>query len=118
MKQYQFGAAIALVAFLAGRLCSVVFAQKRSYLPVIRQGVVAAAATTTPTAMPTAVPTVQPTATVVSSACPTDTFIDVQAHPANAEYPAPVLNVSCTATELVIQTNNVPNFEFVPITPN
>ena len=50
--------------------------------------------------------------------CPTDTFISVQPHPANSSYPDPVLEVTCTDTEMIIHTNNIPNFEFVSITPN
>lgn len=48
----------------------------------------------------------------------TNTFIAVQPHPANSEYPDPVLNISCTDSEVIVQTNNIPNFEFVPTTPN
>lgn len=50
--------------------------------------------------------------------CPVDHFIQVQAHPANTAYPAPQLNVSCANDRVVIQANGIPNFEFVPITPN
>ena len=104
--------ALLIAALLIGSLCSIAFAQQQSFLPIIHGEGNTAAVT------PTTQPTPLPTATAVSSTCPTDTFIDVQAHPANSAYAAPELNVSCTTTELVIQTNNIPNFEFVQITPN
>lgn len=50
--------------------------------------------------------------------CAAEHFIDVQPHPNNSEYPAPQLNVTCNGTEVTIQTNNIPNFEFIPLTPN
>jgi hypothetical protein len=55
---------------------------------------------------------------VPSAPCPVDHFIQVQAHPANAAYPAPQLNVTCANDRIIIQSNGIPNFEFVPITPN
>ncbi|MCB0034460.1 MAG: YHYH protein [Anaerolineales bacterium] len=50
--------------------------------------------------------------------CAAEHFIAVQPHPNNSAYPDPQLNVSCNGTEVTIQTNNIPNFEFVPLTPN
>ena len=50
--------------------------------------------------------------------CPTDVFLDANAAPQNAAYPEPELSITCTDTEILIQTNNIPNFEFVPTTPN
>ncbi len=51
--------------------------------------------------------------------CATEkSFIDVQAHPANSDYPAPELTVSCDTTTLYIQSNGIPNFEIVNVTPN
>ncbi|GAB5494704.1 MAG: hypothetical protein Phog2KO_49190 [Phototrophicaceae bacterium] len=49
--------------------------------------------------------------------CPTDTFIDVQADPANSEYAAPELSVSCTDDMMIIESNGIPNYEFIPVTP-
>lgn len=69
----------------------------------------------------TATQVAQPTATATSVAngnCPTGNFVAVTQHPANTAYPAPSLNVSCNTTQIVIKTNNIPNFEFVSITPN
>lgn len=82
-----------------------------------------ATATTTPTrAAATPTPVTQPTATATPTAgittCPTANFVAVQQHPANTAYPAPQLSVSCSSTQVVVQTNNIPNFEFVQITPN
>jgi hypothetical protein len=51
-------------------------------------------------------------------ACPVDHFLQVQAHPANAAYPAPQLNVTCANDRIIIQSNGIPNFEFVQITPS
>ena len=39
-------------------------------------------------------------------------------HPANSEYPDPELAVSCTDELIVVQSNGIPSFEFVPTTPN
>ena len=50
--------------------------------------------------------------------CPDVNFIDVQANPANGNYPTPELSVDCTENQVIIHTNNIPNFEFVPTTPN
>jgi hypothetical protein len=75
-----------------------------------------ATATTIATAVATATPTTP--ATPVSNACPSDKFIDVQPDPANSAYPAPQLSVTCNSTQMTVQTNNIPNFEFVQVTPN
>ena len=53
-----------------------------------------------------------------STGCPAERFLDVQAHPANGAYPAPQLNVTCTESTFIVQSNGIPNFEFVQITPN
>lgn len=50
--------------------------------------------------------------------CPAAHFLSVQAHPANGAYPAPQLSATCTGSTLVVQSNGIPNFEFVQITPN
>ena len=72
------------------------------------------------TATPTQVtqPTATATATTGTTTCPTANFVAVPQHPANTAYPAPQLSVSCTSSQVVVQTNNIPNFEFVQITPN
>lgn len=64
--------------------------------------------------------TTQPTVAAAGATadCPTANFQDVQAHPANSAYPAPELTVTCTEDSVVIHTNNIPNFEFISITPN
>ena len=49
--------------------------------------------------------------------CPVDDFIDVQPDPANSAYPAPQLTVSCTDDRMIIETNAIPNFEFLRTTP-
>lgn len=50
--------------------------------------------------------------------CPTDNFIDVQPAEGNEAYPDPELAVSCTNDTMVIESNGIPNFEFMQITPN
>jgi hypothetical protein len=50
--------------------------------------------------------------------CPTAAFPTPMADPANAGYPDPTLEVYCTETELVIESNGIPSYEFQPITPN
>ena len=45
--------------------------------------------------------------------CPLESFIDVAAHPANAAYAAPELEVTCEGGDMVIVSNNMPNFEYV-----
>ena len=50
--------------------------------------------------------------------CPDEHFLTVQANPNNSAYEAPSLTVTCSGTEVIIQTNNVPTFEFVSTTPN
>lgn len=105
------------------------FAQAKLYLPLITgpqnsssagQATATPTKTTTPavTATPAATATSLATATPISNACPTDKFIDVQPDPANSAYPAPELSVTCASTQMTVQTNNIPNFEFVQVTPN
>ena len=50
--------------------------------------------------------------------CPTDTFIDVSEYQQQPPYPDPVLNVYCNNDHIIAESNGIPNFEFVPITPN
>ncbi|MFK7805057.1 MAG: YHYH protein [Anaerolineae bacterium] len=49
--------------------------------------------------------------------CPADTFLAVTADPANSDLTAPELSVTCEGEEMVIVSNNMPNFEYVAITP-
>lgn len=50
--------------------------------------------------------------------CAAEDFLDVQADPRNSAYADPELDVSCDGDTVTIQTNNIPNFEFVATTPN
>lgn len=50
--------------------------------------------------------------------CPNENFPPVTAHPANANYPDPFLDVYCEGDELVVESNGIPAYEFEPITPN
>jgi hypothetical protein len=45
-------------------------------------------------------------------------FVSVSAHPANSAYPDPFLSVSCDDDTLVVQSNGIPTYEYVDMTPN
>jgi hypothetical protein len=45
-------------------------------------------------------------------------FVDVSPHPANSAYPDPFLSVSCDADVLVVESNGIPTYEYVDMTPN
>lgn len=45
-------------------------------------------------------------------------FLDVSTGSAGAAYPTPSLAVSCTDTEVVVESNGIPSFTFVAVTPN
>lgn len=45
-------------------------------------------------------------------------FTDRAADPANSDYPDPAMSVGCSETTLVVESNGIPDYEFVPITPN
>jgi hypothetical protein len=47
-----------------------------------------------------------------------DDFLDVSTGSAGSAYAAPSLSVSCTGDQVLVVTNGIPNFEFVPVTPN
>ena len=54
-----------------------------------------------------------------STACPIDAFLDVSKFDGpGPDYPAPQLEVACTSDALVIRSNGIPHYEFVPITPH
>lgn len=82
----------------------------------------AVTATATNTSTPLATSTATPTPTAQpggdNAECPASDFLTVTAHPANSAYPAPYLNVTCTGNAVVIESNGIPNFEFVQLTPN
>lgn len=53
------------------------------------------------------------------SDCPTNAFLNVtEFDGAGQGYPAPRLEVECEDDALVISSNAIPHYEFVPITPN
>lgn len=45
-------------------------------------------------------------------------FPAVSADPANSAYPAPFVDAYCDGDSLVVESNGIPNYEFVPMTPN
>lgn len=45
-------------------------------------------------------------------------FVDVSRGSAGPRYPKPELQVSCDERQVTVQSNGIPNFEFVAITPN
>ena len=51
------------------------------------------------------------------TACPSENFIPVSAHPSNSAYPAPAVSVTCDESNMYISSNGIPSFEFVSITP-
>ncbi|MCB0173644.1 MAG: YHYH protein [Anaerolineae bacterium] len=48
--------------------------------------------------------------------CPTDHFLDVSTYTQGTIQPQ--LNVTCTSDTVIVESNGIPNFEFVQITPN
>ncbi len=55
----------------------------------------------------------------VSGDCPSGAFLDVASGPgAGAGYPSPTLSVSCAGDRLVVESNGIPHYTFVPMTPN
>ena len=54
-----------------------------------------------------------------ASGCPTDAFLDISKFAGAGEgHPAPRLEVKCEDDALVIRSNAIPHYRFVPITPN
>lgn len=53
-----------------------------------------------------------------TATCPADSFPDITAHSRNGAYPDPELSASCQGDNLVVTSNNIPNFEFIQTTPN
>jgi hypothetical protein len=69
--------------------------------------------------VPTTVTTTSTSTTTIPGTCPTANFLDVSSAPgAGGGYPAPTLAVSCTDTEVHVQSNGIPHYTFVAITPN
>ena len=50
--------------------------------------------------------------------CPDEFFPAVSPDPANAEFPDPYLNVYCEGDEVIVESNGIPGYEFVEVTPN
>ncbi|MGB5050377.1 MAG: hypothetical protein WBO46_15645, partial [Caldilineaceae bacterium] len=93
------------------------------YVPLVNSGSgsgAAQVATVPPTAIPVNTATPTPTAQSVGdyAECPTADFLPVSANPANSAWPDPYLNVHCTENTVVIESNGIPSFEFVQLTPN
>jgi YHYH protein len=80
------------------------------------------AATATPTRTPSSSPTVSPTATdtpVTGSCTQAGNFLDVSSAPgAGAGYPTPSLSVSCSTNTVTVQSNGIPPYTYVAVTPN
>ncbi|MEM7117461.1 MAG: YHYH protein [Chloroflexota bacterium] len=53
-----------------------------------------------------------------ATSCGSEHFLGLTTHAANAAYAAPQLAASCENGLLTVRSNNIPNFEFVPTTPN
>ncbi|MEE2787727.1 MAG: YHYH protein [Myxococcota bacterium] len=51
--------------------------------------------------------------------CPAEQFLSVDDFQGpGGSYPAPLLEVSCTDTDLVVRSNGIPHYTFSPFTPN
>ncbi|PRP94064.1 hypothetical protein ENSA5_41760 [Enhygromyxa salina] len=50
--------------------------------------------------------------------CPDENFPPVSADPANGAYPDPFLDVYCEDDEVIVESNGIPAYEFVELTPN
>jgi hypothetical protein len=50
--------------------------------------------------------------------CPTEQFPAVSPAPENGAYPDPTLNVYCEGDEVFVESNGIPAYEFVALTPN
>jgi len=51
--------------------------------------------------------------------CPADNFLDVSKFDgAGSSYPAPTLTVTCEGDEVVVKSNGIPHYTYVPMTPN
>jgi hypothetical protein len=59
------------------------------------------------------------TATITDAGCAqAGHFLDVAKAKVPANQQKPFLRVGCTADRLIVQSNGIPNFKFVPVTPN
>ncbi len=59
-----------------------------------------------------------PAAPSSGSDCPSAAFMDVSTYQQTQNYPAPTLSVACSDTVMTVNSNGIPNFEFVQITPS
>ncbi|MFZ4816744.1 MAG: YHYH protein, partial [Phototrophicaceae bacterium] len=60
----------------------------------------------------------QPSYAQTDPNCPTASFVDVSSYVQTQAYPEPMLAVRCAGDTLIIESNTIPNFEFVAMTPN
>lgn len=62
---------------------------------------------------------IAPTTTQAQTICTqASDFMDVSTYQQTQNYPAPELSVTCTQDTMIVESNGIPNFEFVAITPN
>jgi hypothetical protein len=68
----------------------------------------------------TSTPTGSNVAVTDTDGCPDGNFLidEVNAYEQSGDYPDPELAVRCDGGMLIVETNNIPNFEFVQMTPN
>jgi len=50
--------------------------------------------------------------------CPADLFVQPAPAPENSAYPDPMVSARCEDGELIVESNGIIGFEFVPLTPN
>jgi hypothetical protein len=53
-----------------------------------------------------------------TSACPQNAFMDVSGYVQTQNYANPELNVTCTDSAFIVESNGITNFEFIQMTPN
>ncbi len=75
---------------------------------------ISALALSVATLAPAGLPT---TGSATVAACPTATFPQVAADPANSRWAAPRLVVTCTDSQVVVESNGIPPYEFQRMTP-
>jgi hypothetical protein len=77
--------------------------------------------TPTTTTTPTRTPTATATPTTAGSSCPSSIFLDVTgAAGPGGSYSSfhPSLSVSCSSTTVTVQSNGIPTYQYVAMTPN
>jgi hypothetical protein len=78
-------------------------------------------ATATPTVTPSPTITATPTATPTGGSCPSSSFLNVSgAAGPGGSYSSlhPSLSVACSSTTVTVQSNGIPTYQYIAMTPN